>query len=88
MLSIVGGIMMIVGAYFVMQGKIFNSVLTYMIADLCWLVLAIEKRDYIGAGFIAIGTVMGLYAYYKMSRGRMEKSLRHIDMKFDKNRKI
>ena len=78
MFAIVGGILLVVGAYFVARGEIFKSVIVYFFADMCWLALAIQNHDYIGGSLIVIGASLGLYAYLKMHFGKMERKLKHF----------
>jgi len=75
LISIIGGLLLIIGAYFVFKGEILYSVLVYFLADVCWCLLAIKAEDYIGFGIIIIGMLLGLGAYFKMQNGRMRKNL-------------
>ena len=76
MISIIGGLLLILGAYFVFQGEVFKSVFVYFIADICWCLLAYDKGDYLGLVFITIGMLLGLGAYLKMNYGQMRKTLK------------
>jgi len=73
--AILGGILLNVGAYLTYKGNIYQAVIVYIVADLCWIALAYEKKDYVGAFFIITGTAFGFLAYTKMKRGKMNKSL-------------
>ncbi len=73
--AVIGGILLNVGAFLTYRGNIYQAVIVYIIADLCWIVMAYEKNDYIGAFFIITGTTFGFLAYMKMKRGEMSKSL-------------
>ena len=73
--AILGGILLNIGAYLTYKGRIYQAVIIYIFADLCWIALAYEKNDYIGAFFIITGTTFGLLAYMKMKKGEMSKSL-------------
>ena len=73
--AILGGLLLNVGAFLTYRGKIYQAVIVYIFADLCWIVMAYEKNDYIGAFFIITGTTFGLLAYMKMRSGKMNKSL-------------
>ncbi len=44
-------------------------------ADLCWVILAYQHSDYLGAFFITIGMTLGYLAYKKMNSGEMSKEL-------------
>ena len=73
--AILGGILLNVGAYLTYKGKIYQSVILYLFADLCWIVMAYEKNDYIGAIFIGVGVIFGYLAFKKMQSGKMQKNL-------------
>jgi len=76
MISIVGGLFLIIGAYYVFKGDIYKSVIIYFIADICWVMLSIDRGDIFGSIVITIGMILGLFAYIKMNRGVMYKSLK------------
>ncbi len=73
--AILGGLLLTVGAFFTMKGWIYRSVGIYLVADVCWAVLAYEQGDIIGMGFIIVGTILGVIALYKMHKGIMQKNL-------------
>lgn len=74
--GIVGGILMNVGAYLTLKGEIFKSVMLYLVADVMWIMLAIESKDPVGAVFIFVGMLFGTAAFYKMGSGKMKKDLK------------
>ena len=73
--AILGGVLLNIGAYLTYRGKIYQSVIAYLFADLCWIVMAYEKQDIVGAVFIIVGTLFGFLAFLKMRDGEMRKSL-------------
>jgi len=73
--AILGGIFLNIGAYLTYKGKIYQAVIIYLFADICWLVMAYQRDDMIGSIFIIIGTFFGLLAYLKMRVGAMSKNL-------------
>ncbi|MEJ2467979.1 MAG: hypothetical protein P8Y51_02720 [Campylobacterales bacterium] len=73
--AIIGGILLNVGAFLTFRGQIFRAVMAYLLADLCWIVMAWQRDDYWGMVSIAVGIGFGLLAFRKMHRGDMEKSL-------------
>ncbi|ADN08930.1 hypothetical protein [Sulfurimonas autotrophica] len=73
--AIIGGILLNIGAYLTYKGKIYQAVIVYIFADICWIVMAVQKEDMLGAGFIITGTIFGFLAFIKMKNGAMEKSL-------------
>ncbi len=74
-IAVIGGILLNIGAFFTMKGWIYQSVLVYLFADVCWIILAYENRDITGMYFVLSGTVLGAIALYKMYTGRMERAL-------------
>ncbi len=78
--AILGGILLSIGAFLTYKGKIYQAVIIYLFADLCWIIMAYEKSDYVGSIFIIIGTVFGFLAYLKMRNGEMNKSLNKDDV--------
>lgn len=73
--AILGGLLLNIGAFLTYKGKIYQAVIVYLFADMCWIVMAYEKNDYVGAVFIITGTTFGFLAYLKMRRGEMNKTL-------------
>ena len=73
--SILGGILLNIGAYFTMKGHIYRAVFAYLAADVCWIIIAYEKQDIFGTVSITLGTLFGLVALLKMYTGRMKKVL-------------
>ena len=72
----IGGILLIIGAFCVYTGHIFRSMFFYLGADLCWLIMAIEKKDYIGGSLIIIGMLLGAGVFYKMNKGTFHKTIK------------
>ena len=77
--AILGGILLNIGAYLTYRGKIYQSVIIYLFADICWIIMAYENRDMMGAVFIVTGTIFGFLAFLKMKDGEMRKSLSEDD---------
>ena len=73
--AILGGILLNIGAYLTYKGKIYEAVIVYLFADVCWVVMAYERDDYIGVVFIVIGVTFGFLAFLKMRNGQMNKNL-------------
>jgi len=73
--AIVGGILLNIGAFLTYKGEIYQAVIVYIFADVCWIIMAYEKKDFLGACFILLGTTFGFLAYMKMKNGSMNKSL-------------
>ena len=77
--AILGGVLLNIGAFLTYKGKIYQAVIIYLFADMCWIIMAYEKNDFIGAFFIITGTLFGFLAYLKMKNGEMKKTLNKDD---------
>ena len=73
--AVIGGVLLNIGAFLTFKGRIFEAVVVYLFADLCWIIMAYERDDVWGMLSIAIGVAFGLLAFYKMHTGKMKKSL-------------
>lgn len=73
--AILGGILLNVGAYLTFKGKIYQAVIVYLFADLCWVVMAYQRDDFWGVASISLGVIFAFLAFAKMKRGDMNKSL-------------
>lgn len=73
--AILGGILLNIGAYFTYKGQVYQAVIVYLFADICWIIMAYQKEDMLGTAFILVGTTLGFLAYLKMKNGLMNKSL-------------
>lgn len=71
----IGGTLLVFGAWYIAVGNVFNSVIVYTIADVCWLFNAYMQNDMFGAITVAIGICTGLFVTYKMRNGEFRKSL-------------
>ena len=75
--AIIGGILLNIGAYLTYKGKVYEAVIVYLFADICWMIMAYERGDTLGSIFIVVGTLLGFLAFLKMKKGAMSKSLNH-----------
>jgi len=73
--AVIGGVLLNVGAYLTFKGKIYQAVIAYLFADLCWIVMAFQRDDWLGMIFIFFGVTFGFLAFLKMQKGQMNKSL-------------
>jgi len=74
-IALLGGLLLNIGAFLTYKGKIYEAVIVYLIADVCWIVMAYERDDFLGVASIIIGVSFGFLAFLKMQRGDMSKSL-------------
>lgn len=82
-LAILGGILLNIGAFLMFKGWVFRAIVAYLFADICWVVMAVQRDDYLGGFFITSGMILGFLAFLKMRSGKMNKSL-HKDESHDK----
>lgn len=73
--AVIGGVLLNIGAYLTYKGKIYESVIAFLLADLCWVIMAYERDDYLGMFFIIVGVTFGVLAFLKMQTGKMRKNL-------------
>ena len=73
--AVLGGIFLNIGAYLTFRGKIYQAVFIYLLADLCWIIMAYERDDFLGMASIAIGVTFGILAFMKMKTGKMKKTI-------------
>jgi len=73
--AVIGGLLLNIGAYFTFRGKIYQAVMVYLFADICWIIMAYERDDFWGVSSIVVGVTFGLLAFFKMRSGKMNKTL-------------
>ena len=73
--AVIGGLLLNVGAYLTLRGKIYEAVIVYLFADACWVVVAYERDDFLGTLFTIAGIIFGYLAFVKMKNGEMGKTL-------------
>ena len=81
--ALIGGILLNIGAFLTFRGKIYESIVVYLLADMCWVIMAWERDDLFGVISIIVGVIFGVLAFLKMYRGDMYKSLNKEDIKND-----
>lgn len=73
--AVIGGLLLNIGAFLTFRGKIYEAVVVYLFADICWVIMAYERDDFWGVLFIIVGVTFGVLAFLKMKNGDMNKSL-------------
>ena len=71
----IGGILLILGAWFTYRGNIYFSIILYFVADICWFIIAFNSGDILGSGLVALGMLLGIGVFIKMNLGIFAKSL-------------
>ena len=75
--ALIGGLLLNVGAFLTFKGRVYEAVLVYLFADVCWVIMAYERDDFYGMLSILFGVTFGLLAFLKMKNGKMNKNLNH-----------
>lgn len=73
--AVLGGLLLNIGAFLTFRGKIYEAVIVYLFADVCWIVMAYEREDFWGVVSIVFGVTFGFLAFLKMQKGQMRKNL-------------
>lgn len=73
--ALIGGLLLNIGAFLTYKGKIYEAVIVYLFADICWVVMAYERDDFWGVVSIVVGVTFGFLAFLKMKNGEMNKNL-------------
>jgi len=76
LVSFLGGVFLIIGAFFLARGNVYLSVGAYFIADVCWVLMAVARGAWASAAIIVFGMICGLYVWFQMHRGEFRKSIR------------
>lgn len=71
----IGGVLLIIAAFFTYKGKIFESIIIYFLADICWLFISFNSGDYLGSFLVLIGMLLGVGVFIKMNTGIFVKNL-------------
>lgn len=74
-IALLGGILLILGAFFTFKGEVMKAVGIYFLADFCWVYIAFMTGDILGGTMVFIGMLLGLAAFLKMNFGKMRKTL-------------
>ena len=74
-IAFLGGLLLNIGAFLTFKGKIYEAVIVYLFADICWIIMAYERDDLLGMISIIVGVTFGFFAYLKMKNGTMKKNL-------------
>lgn len=74
----IGGLLLIIGAWFTYRGNILLSIIIYFCADFCWLVIAVSTGDYLGSSLVLIGMALGIGIFIKMHKGIFVKTLLRV----------
>ena len=73
--AVLGGLLLNIGAFLTFRGKIYEAVIVYLFADVCWIIMAYEREDFWGVVSIIFGVTFGFLAFLKMQKGQMRKNL-------------
>ena len=73
--SVIGGISIILGNYFVYRGDVYTSIKMFLMADVGWLLLAFGGANLFGIITVSIGVVLSGLVFWKMHRGVFYKTI-------------
>jgi len=65
----VGGLYLILGAFYMYFGKIGFASIAYVLSDISWAINAYAYQDYFGFAVVLIGVLVGMTVMYKMKQG-------------------
>lgn len=65
----VGGLYLILGAFYMYFGKIGFASMAYVLSDIAWAINAYTYQDYFGFLVVLIGVIVGISVMYKMKQG-------------------
>jgi hypothetical protein len=74
--GLIGGLLLIAGAFALYRGSLLWSVGLYFFADIMWVWLAYEQGDIFGTAAISLGMLLGLMVFIKSHRGEFVKDLK------------
>jgi len=74
--AIVGGLMLILGNYFVFKGEIYNSIKIFLLADFAWLYMAVASGNPFGIVSVGLGVILSFFAFWKMHKGIYHKDIK------------
>ncbi len=67
--AVLGGLMLIIGNYYVFKGEVYKSIRMFLIADIAWLWLAIASGNVFGIISVSLGVILSIFAFWKMHTG-------------------
>jgi hypothetical protein len=73
--GIIGGLLLILGAFALYKGNLLWSVGLYFFADIMWVWLAYKQGDLFGTVTISIGMLLGLLVFIKSHKGEFVRDL-------------
>jgi len=73
--ALIGGLLLVLGAIYMYNGKAMYSILIYFLADIMWAIMAWRTEDILGFIVVCIGMILGLGVFLKMHLGLFVKEL-------------
>ena len=73
----IGGIFIISGSVNLYRGNMLLSTLSYLIADVMWILLAYQAGNFFGMFTLGVGMLFVAGVYYKMQTGKFVKDLKN-----------
>lgn len=73
--STIGGLILVLAAVLMYNGRIFQASFCYICADFIWIYLAYLTGEYVGTILVLIGTILNIGVFIKMNKGVFVKNL-------------
>ena len=73
--SIAGGVLLIIAALLMFKGNIYKASVFYLLADISWMFLALTASNYIGFLFVMVGLFLNIGVFLKMHKKEFVKNL-------------
>lgn len=70
-----GALILLMGIFYYYYGYVLYSTIFYIMADLCWAVMAYNSKDIIGMICIVLSIIIGTLVVIKMNKGIFVKTL-------------
>lgn len=70
-----GALILLMGIFYYYYGYILYSTIFYIMADLCWAIMAYNAKDIIGMICIVLSIIIGTLVVIKMNKGIFVKTL-------------
>lgn len=70
-----GALILLMGIFYYYYGYVLYSTIFYIMADLCWALMAYDAKDIIGMICIVLSIIIGTLVVIKMNKGIFVKTL-------------
>lgn len=74
-ISTTGALILLIGIFYYYYGYVLYSTIFYIVADLCWAIMAYKSNDLTGMFFIILSIIVGTLVVVKINKGIFVKTL-------------